>query len=71
MKILEPFTGMDPRSKAELQEVCDRLARGDTFSQAERKAAAAEIDQLREENKAKFGIQNVAVDFVRESRDGR
>ena len=62
---------MDPEVKAKLQEVCDRIARGETFSAEERKAAAARIDQLREENAKKFGIQNVAVDFVRQSRDSR
>jgi hypothetical protein len=71
MKTIDQPNGMDPKLKAELQEVCDRVARSETFSQKERKAAAAEIDRLREENRKKFGIQNVAVDFVRQSRDSR
>lgn len=71
MKTIDQPSGMDPNVKAELQEICDRIARSETFSQEERKAAAAEIDLLREENRKKFGIQKVAVDFVRQSRDSR
>ena len=61
MKAIERPTGMDPEVKAKLQEVCDRVARGEEFSPEERKAAAARIDKLREANAAKLGVQNVAA----------
>ena len=44
MKTSDEITGMDPEAKADLQEVADRVARGERFSQEERKAAAARID---------------------------
>lgn len=71
MKTTDEITAMDPVVKAELQEVCDRIARGETFSPEERRAAIARIDAMRKENEKKFGIQNIAVDLVRQSRDSR
>jgi hypothetical protein len=71
MKTIEENAGMDPVIKAKMQEVCDRLVNGPPFTQEERKKAAAEIDRMREENLKRFGVQNVAVDLVRESRDSR
>ena len=68
---VEDTTGMDPTVKAKLQEACDRVARGEKISQEERKAAAARIDKMREENAKILGIQEVAVDLVRQSRDSR
>jgi len=62
--------GIDPALKAELQEACDRIANGILPSMDERKAAAAEIDRLREDNARLFGIQDVTLDAVRASRHG-
>jgi hypothetical protein len=56
---------------AELQEVCDRIAKGIPFKKEERQKAAAEIDRRREANAKRLGIQNVAVDIVRAMRDSR
>jgi hypothetical protein len=71
MKAIAENTGMDPQLKAEMQEACDRIAKGIPFTKEEREKAAAEIDRLREENAKRFGIQNVAVDIVRQMRDSR
>ena len=71
MKTVDDTTGMDPTVKARLQEACDRVASGEKISQEERKAAAAHIDMMREENAKILGIQEVAVDLVRQSRDSR
>jgi hypothetical protein len=71
MNAIDDTTGMDPAVKARLQEACDRVARGEKLSQAERKAAAARIDKMREENAKLLGIQEVAVDLVRQSRNSR
>jgi hypothetical protein len=71
MQAIAEFAQMDPQLKAEMQEACDRIAKGIPFTKEEREKAAAEIDRLREENAKRFGIQNVAVDIVREMRDSR
>ena len=60
---------MDPALKAEMQAACDRIAKGILPTMEERKAAAARIDRLREENAGLFGVQDVTLDAVRESRN--
>jgi hypothetical protein len=60
--------GMDPALKAKMQEACDRIARGLFPTMEERRAAAARIDRIRTENAKLFGIQDVTLDAVRESR---
>ena len=71
MKMAIETTGMDPILKAEMQEACDRIAKGILPTMEERKAAAARIDQMREENARVFGIQDVTLDAVRQSRSTR
>jgi hypothetical protein len=56
---------------AEMQAACDRIAKGILPTMEERKAAAARIDRMREENAELFGIQDVTLDAVRASRDNR
>jgi hypothetical protein len=63
--------GIDPALKAEIQEACDRIAKGILPKMAERRAAAAKIDRMREENAKLFGIQDVTLDAVRESRNSQ
>ncbi len=63
--------GMDPALKARMQEACDKIAKGIFPTMEERKAAAAAIDRIREENARLFGIQDVTLDAVRESRGSR
>ena len=64
-------TSMDPVLKADMQAACDRIAKGILPTMAERKAAAARIDRMREDNARLFGIQDVTLDAVRESRNGQ
>jgi hypothetical protein len=71
MKSTEEYTGMDPALKAEMQEACDRIAKGIFPTMEERKAAAAEIDRMREANAKLFGVQDVTLDAVRQSRNSR
>ena len=71
MKTTEEKTGMDPALKADLQAACDRIAEGILPTMDERKAAAARIDCMREENARLLGIQDVTLDAVRESRNGQ
>jgi hypothetical protein len=68
MKPAEEFTAMDPELKVAMQEACDRIAKGIPFTRQERERAAAQIARIREENAKIFGVQNVVVDAVRESR---
>src|ERR1700693_2209267 len=68
MKTINENAGMDPALKAEMQEARDRIAQGILPTMEERKAAAANIDRMREENVKLFGIQEVTLDAVRASR---
>ena len=71
MSTIAANVGMDPALKAEMQEACERIARGILPTMEERKAAAARADRLRERNASFFGIQNVTLEAVRESRTSR
>ena len=71
MNTIAANTGMDPALKAEMQEACDRIAKGILPTMEERKAAAATTDRLREENAKVFGIQDVTLDAVRTARNGQ
>ena len=62
---------MHPALKAGLQEACDRIAEGVLPTMEERKAAAVQGDRMREENAKLFGVQNVTLDAVRQSRCGQ
>ncbi len=68
MKTTADKTGIDPTLKAEWQQACDRIAKGIFPTMAERQAAAARIDRMREENARLFGTQDVTLNAVRESR---
>lgn len=70
MKTTTQRAGIDPALKAEMQEACERIAKGILPTMEERKAAGAQIDRMREENAKVFGIQDVTLEAVRASRDG-
>jgi hypothetical protein len=69
MKTTSENTGMDHALKTDMQEVCDRIAKGILPTMEERKAAAARIDRMRGENAKLFGIQDVTLDAVRAYRN--
>jgi hypothetical protein len=71
MTTIEPTSGMDAELKAGMQEVCERIANGIPFTMEEKDQAAAEIDRIREANAKRIGIQNIAVDLVREMRNSQ
>jgi hypothetical protein len=71
MKTTAENAGMDPALKAEMQEACDRIAKGILTTMEERKAAAAKVDCVREENAKLFGIQDVTLDAVCQSRNSQ
>ena len=54
---------------AEFQEALDDLAKG--IRRPEKMQAACEhMDRTREENRRLFGEQNIAVELIRQTRDG-
>lgn len=57
--------------RRELQEACDRLAKGIAFTRDEQDAAMKRIERIRETIRQTHGIQDVAVDLIREGREGR
>jgi len=61
---------MDPKEKAELQEVCDRVSKGIRDPERARKAIER-MNKMREELRQRIGVQNIAVELVRQSRDSR
>lgn len=63
--------GIDPSLKAEMQEACERIARSILPTMDERKAAAARIYRMRTENAKRYGVQEVTLQAVRETRSGR
>jgi hypothetical protein len=71
MKSTAESTGMDPTLNAEIQAACDRIAKGILPTIEERKGAAAQIDRMREEDAKRFGIQDVTLDAVHQSRNRR
>ena len=56
--------------KAALREALDNLAKGVRDPEAARKACE-HMDRIREENRKLFGEQEIAVQLIRETRDGR
>jgi hypothetical protein len=54
--------------KAELQEAIENAGKGIRDPEKMR-AACAEMDRLREENRRLFGEQNIAVELIRQTRD--
>ena len=57
-----------PELMAELQLAADRAAKGIRDPEAAR-LACERMDRRREENRRKFGEQDVAVQIIRELRD--
>lgn len=55
---------------AELQAAADRLTRGERDPEAA-KQSALRMDRMREENRRRFGVQDIGVDIIRQMRDAR
>ena len=70
MDTIDRIRGIDPKAKAELQDVCDRVSQGIRDPEAARKAIAR-MNTMREELRQRIGVQNIAVDLVRQTRDSR
>jgi hypothetical protein len=71
MKATEQPAGTAPDAMAELQEVCDRLASGAPTSVEQKREALSSLKKMQDEIRKRIGVQSVAVDLVRQSRDRR
>jgi hypothetical protein len=68
MNTTETIPGISEEVKAQLRETLDDLVKG-IRRPDKMKAACERMDRMREENRKRFGEQNVAVDLIRETRD--
>lgn len=71
METIKEPSGIDPAVKASLQQACDRAANGIPPTRDEKLEAIAALNRMREQIRQRTGVQNVAVDLVRQSRDGK
>ncbi len=69
MMTIEETTGMCPSPA--FQATCDRVAQGIPFSREEQDAAMKRMELIREAIRKAHGIQDIAVELIRESRDSR
>lgn len=71
MDTIDQTAGMDPDLKSQMQEACDRIAKGVLPTIEQRKAARERINRRREANARIFGIQDVTLAAVREARNNQ
>ncbi len=69
METTQKFTSQDPEAMAALAKALDNLSKGIRDPEAARKACER-MDRLREKNRVLFGEQNIAVELIRQTRDG-
>jgi hypothetical protein len=70
MNATDTPTGIPAEVMAKLQAAADRLASGERDPE-EAKQSALRMDRMREENRRRFGVQNIGVDIIRQMRDSR
>ena len=68
MNTADTTTGIAPEIAAGLQKALENPAGGIRDPEAAKKARER-MDRIREENRALFGEQNVAVELIRQTRD--
>ena len=69
MNTTETAVSVPPDLAAEFQEAVDDLLKG--IRRPDKMRAACErMDRMREENRRLFGEQNIAVELIRQTRDG-
>jgi succinate dehydrogenase/fumarate reductase flavoprotein subunit len=69
MNTTDTTAGIPEDIKAELQQTLDDLMKG-IRRPDKMKAACERMDRMREENRKLFGEQNIAVELIRQTRDG-
>jgi hypothetical protein len=70
MSTTDSAAGVSPGPWDDLQAALDRLSRGIRDPEAARKSRER-MDRMREENRRRLGVQDIAVDLIRQSRDRR
>jgi hypothetical protein len=70
MNVSETTGRFPPEIAAELQETLSDIAKG-VRRPEKAKAARERMDRLREENRKLFGEQNIAVELIRQTREGK
>jgi hypothetical protein len=68
MNTTETIAGIPEDVKAQLRQTLEDLVKG-IRRPDKMKAACERMDRMREENRKRFGEQNLAVDLIRETRD--
>jgi len=69
MNTIETFPGIPEEVKAQLRQILNDFAKG--IRRPEKMIAASQrMDRMREGNLKFFGEQDIAVDLIRETRDG-
>jgi predicted TIM-barrel fold metal-dependent hydrolase len=68
MNTTETASGISEEVKAQLRETLDDLVKG-IRRPDKMKAACEHMDRMREENRKRFGEQNIAVELTRQTRD--
>jgi hypothetical protein len=68
MNTTEIISGISEEVKAQLRQTLDDLVKG-IRRPDKMKAACERMDRMHEENRKRFGEQNIAVDLIRETRD--
>ena len=68
MNTTETAAGIPEEVKAQLRQTLNDLVKG-VRRPDKMKAACERMDRMREENRKLFGLQNIAVDLIRETRD--
>lgn len=69
MNTTETAAAIPEEIKAQLKETLDDLVKG-IRRPDKMKAACERMDRMREENRKLFGEQNIAVELIRQTRDG-
>jgi hypothetical protein len=68
MKTKPANTEIPPELLAEMEEAA-RLALSNVRDPERMRQACERMDRMREENRKRFGVQEIAVDLIREIRD--
>jgi hypothetical protein len=64
---MQALQSISPEQLAALQDAANRAAAGIRDPEAMRKACER-MDRMREENRKQFGIQEIAVELIRDAR---
>jgi hypothetical protein len=70
MSPTEITPGILPQLRSELQQALDRLSKG-LRDPGTARTSRERMNKMREENRQRFGVQNIGVEIIREMRQRR